>query len=203
MKRILSSGIFVAIFALACGRALGFGFGGDILFAISGFAPGTKTDASGDRVSRLARAERVERLERGAEFVMSKFDRLMIKEFSRAWKNSGNGMSNSESVVLILRMVGGGYAARNLGATNEHRSFTFRWHPGAVAVVHTHPNNSDPKPQAADCQVADKYGVPIFTITIAGMFVYDPYTKKITRVQDGLNWLEVSSWPRRPTDDNV
>ncbi|HVG19249.1 MAG TPA: hypothetical protein VNI02_09355 [Blastocatellia bacterium] len=202
MKRILPSGIFVAIFALACGQAMSFSGGVAFLFTIPGIAPDIKADAGGDRVNRIERAEKVERWGRGAEFVMSKFDRLIIKEFSRAWRNSGNGTTDSESVVLIFRMIDGGYLAKSLGATNEHRKFTFKWHPGAIAVVHTHPNNADPRPQEADCQIADKYGVPIFTITIAGMFVYDPYTKKITRVQDGLNWLELSSWPRKRADNN-
>jgi hypothetical protein len=196
MKRILPSGIFVAIFALACGQAAGLPGGVGALFAIPMTAFDARPDATGERVNRIDRAARAERPDRGAEFVMSKFDRDIIKEFGKAWRNSGSGRTDYESVVLIFRMIGGGYGARNLGQTNERRSFTFRWHPGAIAVVHTHPNNADPRPQPADCQIADKYGVPMFTITASGMFAYDPYTKKITRVQAGLNWLDPSRWTR-------
>lgn len=196
MKRILHSGIFVSILALTCGQAMSFSGNIGILLAIPKIALDTKIEMNGDRVNRIERGERVESLKRGAEFAVSKFDRQIIQEFGKAWQNSGNGMTDSESVVLILRAVGGGYMARRLGATNERRSFTFKWHPGAIAIVHTHPNNASPKPERADCQIADKYEVPIFTITLAGMYAYDPFTKKITRIQDGLNWLELSSWSR-------
>jgi hypothetical protein len=196
MKRILQSGIFVLIFVFTGSQAMSFSGGITIIFAIPKIALDAKTDIDGDRVNRMERGERVEKLERGAEFVISTFDPEIIHEFHRAWQNSGNGTTDSESVVLIFRKVGGGYMARTLGATNERRSFTFRWHQGAIAIVHTHPNNASPKPQAADCQIADKYGVPIFTITLSGMYAYDPFTKKITRIQDGLNWLEQSRWFR-------
>jgi hypothetical protein len=197
MKRILQLGTFVSILTLTTGQAMSFNGGISVLFAIPTFAINTNADVGGDRVNRMERGERVERFERGAEFVISTFDRQIIKEFGKAWRNSGNGMTDSESVVLIFRMLGGGYAARSLGATNERRQFTFRWHPGAIAIIHTHPNNASPIPQQADCQIADKYGVPIFTLARDGMFAYDPYTKRITRVRDGMKWMELSSWPRR------
>lgn len=197
MKRILQLGIFVLICALARAQAMSPGGSISIFFAIPKIAPDAKADANGDGVNRIEPAERVNPLERGADFVISKFDPDIIKEFSKAWQISGNGTSDSESVVLILRMIGGRYMAKTLGSTNEHRSFTFRWHPAAVAVVHTHPNNASPRPQEADLQLADKYGVPVFTLALSGMFVYDPYTKKITRVQDGLNWLDTSRWLRK------
>jgi hypothetical protein len=196
MKRILQLSIFVSTFALTCTQAMSFVGDIGIFFALPGILPDIKADANAERVNRIERAERVDRLERGADFVISKFDRNIIKEFNKAWQLCGNGMTASESVVLIFRMIDGRYTARSLAPTNENRSFTFKWHPGAIAIVHTHPNNASPKPQEADCKIADKYGVPIFTITRTGMYVYDPYTKKITIVQDGLNWLEPSSWLR-------
>lgn len=196
MKRILQLGIFVSIFALTGSRAMSFNGGISVLFAIPKFAIHTNADVSGDRVNRIERGERVARFERGAEFVISIFDRQIIAEFGKAWRNSGNGMTDSEGVVLIFRMLGGGYMAKSMGATNERRQFTFRWHPGAIAIIHTHPNNANPRPQYADCQVADKYGVPIFTLAREGMYAYDPYTKKITKVQHGMKWLELSNWSR-------
>ena len=79
-------------------------------------------------------------------------------------------------MVLILQMVGGGYSSREMGASNEHKCFTFRW------------------PQAEDINVADKYQVPICTITSRGMYVYDPRSKKISKVMSNLDWLEISNW---------
>jgi hypothetical protein len=52
----------------------------------------------------------------------------------------------------------------------------------------------DPKPNGQDLQLADKFGVPVFTLTQRGMYVYDPATKKVTRIQEGLDWLESSKW---------
>jgi hypothetical protein len=46
--------------------------------------------------------------------------------------------------------------------------------PATVGIVHTHPNSSSAKPQDEDIIVANKFRVPIFTITNRGMFVYDP-----------------------------
>ncbi len=128
------------------------------------------------------------------DFVLSKFNDSIIHEFREAWRSTGNGTTTKESVVLILRMANGTYSARSQGTTNEYKSFTFNWHPATIAIVHTHPNSSSPKPQAADLQVADKLGVLMFTITSRGMYLYDPSTKKITRIQQGLDWLEPSSW---------
>jgi hypothetical protein len=197
MKRFLRSGILVLLFALTNTQARSLSGNIDVLFAIPGLALDANAALNGERVNTVNRPERVERLSRGAEFVVSIFDRDIIKEFSKAWQQSGNGTTNYESVVLIFRMAGGRYMAKGQGSTNERRSFTFRWHPGAIAIIHTHPNDARPTPQGADCQIADKYGVPIFTITLRGMYVYDPFTKKTTRLKEGLDWLDPSSWLRQ------
>jgi hypothetical protein len=91
-------------------------------------------------------------------------------------------------------MADGSFSGRDMGATNEYKRFTFPWHPAAIAIVHTHPNSSDPKPCEADIAAADKYGVPMFTLTRRGVYVYDPGTKKITKVMNDLLWLDQSSW---------
>ena len=143
-----------------------------------------------ENVDRVDRAS----FDRSSSFVISRFDRKMIKEFNRAWIRAGDGTAANESVVLILRMGGGRYGARSLGTTNQIRAFTFSWHPATVAIVHTHPNGTDPRPQGEDIKVADKYGVPIFTITSRGMFVYDPGTKSTSLVKRDLDWLDPSKW---------
>jgi hypothetical protein len=151
--------------------------------------PKTGPDSS-ETVDRVDRAP----FDRSSRFVISRFDRKMIEEFSRAWIRAADGTAANESVVLILRMVGGGYSARSLGKTNQNRAFTFGWHPATVAIIHTHPNGSDPRPQGEDINVADKYRVPVFTITSRGMFVYDPSTKTTSLVKQNLDWLDPSKW---------
>jgi hypothetical protein len=130
-----------------------------------------------------------------AAYAISKFaDPAIVDSFSLAWRRAGNGTLSSEGVVLILKMKDGKFSGREMGATNEYKRFTFGWHPATIAIVHTHPNSSDARPQDDDLAVANKYHVPIFTITSRGMFVYDPGTKKISRVMLGLDWLDESKW---------
>jgi hypothetical protein len=135
-------------------------------------------------------------LPRGADFAISKIDKQMVGAFRQAWMRSGNGSLPLEGVVLILRMADGGYSGRDMGSTNEHKQFTFRWHPATIAIVHTHPNTSDPKPQDEDIAVANKHNVPIFTITSRGMYVYDPGARKLSKVMSDLDWLDVSNWSK-------
>lgn len=131
---------------------------------------------------------------RRTDFVVSKFDKQTIAAFDKAWRRSGNGTQPREGVVLILRMSDGSYRGREMGASNEHKRFTFHWHPATIAVVHTHPNSSDPRPQDEDILVAEKYQVPVFTITSRGMYVYDPTARKVRRLMANLDWLDISNW---------
>jgi hypothetical protein len=132
----------------------------------------------------------------GANLAISTIDGRMVDAFGTAWRRSGNGSLPLEGLVLILRMADGSYSGREMGSTNEHKQFTFRWHPAIVAIVHTHPNTSDPKPQCEDIAVANTHHVPIFTITSRGMYVYDPGTKKVSKVMSNLDWLEIENWSK-------
>ena len=125
---------------------------------------------------------------------LSKFDQQVVKQFETAWHLSKGGTSDSEGVVLIYRMADGTYKGKFLGASNEYKQYTFQLDGAVIAVVHTHPNNCPPQPSIDDMNVADKYGVLMFTITLRGMFVYDPFTKKISRVMEGIDWLDAAKW---------
>lgn len=122
-------------------------------------------------------------------------EKAISKALVRAWRIAGDGTYEREGVVLIFRMEDGSFAGQVLGITNEYRKFTFRWNPAVLAIVHTHPNSSDPQPGEQDRRVADKYGVLNFTISIRGMYVYDPATKQTTKVLNGLDWLNPSTYP--------
>jgi len=125
---------------------------------------------------------------------LSKIDESVTGEFLRAWNSSHNGIDNVEAVVLIFRKVDGSYFATALGQTNEPNKFRFKWDPAAIAIAHTHPNNLDPKPSMEDTRIANRFGVPVFTMSRSGMYMYDPGTRKTTKVQNNLDWLEPSSW---------
>jgi hypothetical protein len=126
---------------------------------------------------------------------LTKIGEGLLNEFFKAWAVSGAGMNGREGVVLIFRMADGSYTGRSQGISNEYHRFTFKWRFNAVAIVHTHPNSSDPKPGEHDKRVADKYCVPNFTITLKGMYVYDPVTRTTSKVLNGLDWLKLSTYP--------
>jgi hypothetical protein len=184
MKRIVQFLTSAVVVAAAAAPAQSFNITASLSAALSDAVEASRVRANGARLLR------------GADLAISKIDKQMVEAFGKAWRRSGNGLSPQEGVVLILQMAGGGYSAREMGSTNESRQFTFRWHPATIAIVHTHPNGSDPKPQDEDIAVADKHQVPIFTITSRGMYVYDPGTRKLSKVMSNLDWLEVSNWNR-------
>jgi hypothetical protein len=127
-------------------------------------------------------------------FILSKIDGAVVKAFQKAWNISGNGSTDVEGLVLIISNPDGSYGAVSGGRTNEFREFTFTWNPNIIAIVHTHPTGRDPKPHMQDRLVADRFGVPIFTLTLRGMFMYDPVTKQTQKLKDGLDWSEPASW---------
>jgi len=127
-------------------------------------------------------------------FDFSKIDEGVTKEFMKAWNYSRNGIDNVEAVVLIFGKVDGSYFATALGQTNEINKVNFRPDPAAIAIAHTHPTNLDPKPSIEDMRVGDRFGVPIFTITRWGMFMYDPNTRRVTKIQHNLDWLDAAKW---------
>jgi len=129
-----------------------------------------------------------------SSFVLSKINEQVTSEFLKAWNHSHNGVDSIEGVVLIFCKTDGSYFANGLVHTNETNRFSFKWDPAAIAIAHTHPNNKDPNPSSEDTRVADRLGVPIFTLTRWGMYMYDPVTHRITQVQNNLDWLEPSSW---------
>src|SRR5262245_22999212 len=129
-----------------------------------------------------------------AESILMRIDERIVEEMERAWRVVGGGIDNKEAVLLLFRMHDGSIQARPEGLTNEQKAFTFKWSPSAIAILHTHPNSVDPQPSRPDRQLADKLGVPIFTLTVRGMYLYDPHTRKATQIKRGLDWLELSKW---------
>ena len=128
------------------------------------------------------------------ESILMRIDERIVEEMEHAWRTVGGGIDNKEAVLLLFRMDDGSIQARAGGLTNEQKSFTFKWSPSAIAILHTHPNSVDPQPSRPDRQLANKLGVPIFTLTVRGMYLYDPHMRKVTQIKRGLDWLELSKW---------
>jgi len=127
-------------------------------------------------------------------FDLSKIDESITKEFMNAWNRSHNGIDCIEAGTFIYRKVDGSYRAIAMRFTNQCNEINTIMDPAAIALVHTHPNGLDPKPSVADIRAADKYCVPILTITSSGMYMYDPATRKISQIQNSLDWLSASKW---------
>jgi hypothetical protein len=127
-------------------------------------------------------------------FDFSKVNKEMTIEFEKAWRVAKGGSSEYEGAVLAYLLPDGSLHVEALKSTNEFKKFTFTWDDRIVAIFHTHPKSVDPRPSQDDMQVADKYNVLMFTLTIRGMYVYDPGTKKTSTVMYGLDWLNASKW---------
>jgi len=126
--------------------------------------------------------------------LVAKIDEKVVGEFKKAWRVAGAGVMDVEGVVLLYRKPDGAITARSQGQTNQFRRFTITWNPEVIAIVHTHPNSCNAWPEGRDLEIADHLGIPVFTITNRGMYVYDPGAKKISKVQDGLDWLDAAKW---------
>lgn len=129
-------------------------------------------------------------------FQLSEINEQILKEFNAAWQQSALGTKDTEAVVLVLREPDGSIKAVSGGRTNQSYKSSFTWNPAIIAIVHTHPNSRDPRPSTNDIQIARTFDVPMFTITLKGMYLYDPATDKIAKVKSGVDWCDSSTWRR-------
>jgi hypothetical protein len=132
-----------------------------------------------------------------AATIVSRVNEAVVTEFRKAWRMSGRGSGEIEGAVLLCQDADGAISARSLGQTNQRRRFPIICDPTVIAIVHTHPNKSNAQPERADWEIADHLRIPVFTITNRGMYVYDPGKRKISKVQEGLNWLDSAKWISR------
>jgi hypothetical protein len=128
--------------------------------------------------------------------LLNKVDDDLLRQFKKAWAVSKAGFDSCEGLVVIFLMQDGRYVGHTPGSTNEFEQVSFKWDPATIAIVHTHPNLINPRPSRVDQLAAEKLGIPIFTITSRGMYVYNPTTMQTTRVMDDLDWLEGSKWAK-------
>jgi len=165
---------------------------------------GLDSHAAADEVSLVRKGSRAEielfhRIDSKHRImtILEHIEESILAEFHKAWSLSAEGISGREGVVLIFRMEDGRYRGVLQGYTNEYQKLTFGWRANVVAIVHTHPNSTDPKPSQGDQRLSVERDVPIFTISTAGMFAYSPDTKTISKVVNGLEWLKISTWRER------
>ena len=112
-------------------------------------------------------------------------------------RQSAFGSKETEALVLMFHQRDGTLKAVSAGRSKQAYRFSFVWNAAISALVHTHPNKCNPRPGKEDILLARRFGVPIFTITRSGMYVYDPGTRKVSKVMGNLDWLDLSNWNKR------
>jgi hypothetical protein len=127
--------------------------------------------------------------------LLPKIDEAIVEEFRKAWSISGAGVKEIEGAVLLYLKPDGRLWAKSQGQTNQRRQFTFTVSGDVIAIAHTHPNSCNPQPEGRDLTIADRLGIPVLTMTNRGMYVYDPVTKRVSKLQNGLDWLDPARWP--------
>jgi hypothetical protein len=103
------------------------------------------------------------------------------------------GGSNQEGVFWILPNSVTGFYFTPVQFTNETMRATVNLVPGAVGMVHTHPNAAA-LPEAGDHD-SDKarprpngIGMPIYVLTNRGLFVHRPGETGPDKLIDGTAW---------------
>lgn len=151
----------------------------------------TVGQVEGDRNQRTIEPE-----QRRSSIVLARIDEHVVREFKQAWDRAKHGIVPEEAIVIIFLMRDGSIKAVQGRFTNESKRLGFMWNQAIYAIVHTHPNQCPPEPSSPDILFADRFHVPIFTITNRGMYLYDPETNMITTVHERLVWLEPKAWVR-------
>jgi hypothetical protein len=126
--------------------------------------------------------------------ILARIDGSVVREFGRAWHLSGNG--RVETLVLISWQSDGSLAAQAQPCSAAGTFCRFPLTSRVVAIAHTHPESGDERPSNDDVALADRFGLPVFTLTRRGMYVYDPDTKKVRELQVNLDWLNPAKWAK-------
>lgn len=168
-----------------------------LLLLSSGFARSQTTKAAAEAQVLTASDVRA-RTESIATVFGQWINDQVLHEMQNAWLVAGGGTAPNEVVILLFKDTDGSLRAETQDYTNHPRRATFVWNQSAVAIIHTHPNFCDPRPSEVDKKAADRLHVPIFTLTIRGMYVYDPASRKTLELRKSLRWLDAKKWAIEP-----
>lgn len=114
----------------------------------------------------------------------------VVNAMRDAWTKRMNGEDRSESTIVVHgRKPDGTPIMRFPKDTGDYAKETFDIAPGDKAIIHTHPNRMDPQPSPADRQIADKYGLDMYTVSKAGLYRYSKGMKQAERIYDSPDFL--------------
>jgi len=114
----------------------------------------------------------------------------VLRAAHAAWKESACGVLDFEAA---FRLDGNPVAFRVVAAatTNASRQQTLSIVAGGTfAVFHVHPNRTQAEPSQHDRIVADRYQFKIYTIHVRGLYEYDPATRRVTKLRNGVEWMQ-------------
>jgi hypothetical protein len=113
----------------------------------------------------------------------------VIRAMKAAWMQTAAGTTLFEASFRLDGNLSD-YKVVDTPVSNEMMKQKVWVIPGKTfAVFHVHPTSKTPTPSLNDRNVADKYGLKVYTMHRLGLYEYDPVTKKTTKLRDGLDWV--------------
>jgi hypothetical protein len=114
----------------------------------------------------------------------------VLAQMAQMWQHQQNGNTRTEStMVLHSRRPDGTPIIRSMPDTADYSRETFGIMPGDTQIIHTHPNVMDARPSQADMDIANKYGVEMYTVSKDGLYRYAPGMKKAELAIQGTDFL--------------
>lgn len=127
---------------------------------------------------------------------------IVIKAMKKAWQGAALGTASTERAFVVIKGEEGEISVDIAPFTNQNKQVT--WKPKVpkggriIAIFHTHPNSGGENPstpensvlgkEASDTKTADALGIPIYVISSRGLTMYDPATKKNTKLRNNKEW---------------
>ena len=109
---------------------------------------------------------------------------------NKIWEAHKNGQGSSEgSFVIHGRKPDGSPVLRDIPDSEDYHKERFSIMPGDKAIIHTHPDLTDPKPSEADREIADKNGLDMYTLSNGGLYLYRKGMKEPQRVYNDTSFL--------------
>jgi len=112
--------------------------------------------------------------------------------FRNILRESGWGLSGPfERAAFIIEQSDGSFTCQEWPSLHSYLSESFRGTMPAhtVAIAHTHPVQY-PMPSEQDKLEATRIGVPIYVITIRGVYKALPGNRRVATLAENQNWIQ-------------
>lgn len=132
-------------------------------------------------------------------------DAFLHASFVRVLETAGRGLTPTEEAAWVVVGPGGRSALVPWPRSSRHRGQSWGRRPpeGAVALLHTHPADGNPRPSERDRRAARLLGLPVYTISVWGVFRADPDGAVVAvsspAWQPSIDWqVAASAFPETP-----